>query len=53
MTAGGHRALQERIVGAKGVDHMTIRGARHFLQEEKDEVVAKAMIDFIRANPIG
>ncbi len=53
VTAGGHRALQERIAGAKGIDHVTIRGAGHFLQEEKAEVVAKAMIDFIRANPVG
>ena len=38
--------------GAKRVEHVTIRGAGHFLQEDKGEVVAKAMIDFIRAYPV-
>ncbi len=52
VTAGGHVTLQKRIAGAKGVDHVTIKGAGHFLQEAKGEVVAKAMIDFIRANPV-
>ena len=52
VTAGMHAVLQDRIAGAKGIDHVTIRGAGHFLQEEKGEVVAKAMIDFIRANPV-
>jgi len=51
VTAGMHQVLQERIAGAKGVDHVTIAGAGHFLQEEKGEAVAAAMIDFIRANP--
>ena len=53
VTAGGYKPIQERVAGAKGVDHVTIEGAGHFLQEEKGEVVAQAMIDFIRANPVG
>jgi haloalkane dehalogenase len=53
VTAGGFKVIQDRIAGAKGVDHVTIEGAGHFLQEEKGEVVAQAMIDFIRANPVG
>jgi haloalkane dehalogenase len=52
VTAGMHSVLQERIAGAKGVDHVTIRGAGHFLQEDKGEEVAAEMIDFIRANPV-
>jgi haloalkane dehalogenase len=52
VTAGGEKVLQDRIAGAKGVDHVTIRGAGHFLQEEKGEEVARVMIDFIRANPV-
>ena len=52
VTAGGYTAFQERVAGAKGIDHVTIQGAGHFLQEQKGEVVAKAMIDFIRANPV-
>ena len=49
VTAGMHEVLQERIAGAKGVDHVTIEGAGHFLQEDKGEVVAEEMIKFIRA----
>ncbi len=52
VTAGMEAVLQERIAGAKGVDHVTIRGAGHFLQEEKGEEVAQATIDFIRAHPV-
>jgi len=52
VTAGQEKILQERVAGAKGVDHVTIRGAGHFLQEEQGEVVAQAMIDFIRAHPV-
>ena len=53
VTAGGYKPIQDRIAGAKGVDHVTIEGAGHFLQEEKGPVVAQAMIDFIRAHPVG
>ena len=49
VTAGGYKPIQERIAGAKGVDHVTIEGAGHFLQEQKGEVVAQAMIDFIHS----
>ena len=51
VTAGMEKVLQDRIAGAKGVSHVTIRDAGHFLQEEQGEVVAKAMIDFIRTHP--
>jgi haloalkane dehalogenase len=51
VTAGLEKLLQDRVAGAKGVDHVTIRGAGHFLQEEQGETVAQAMIDFIRAHP--
>jgi haloalkane dehalogenase len=51
VTAGGDRVLQERIAGAKGVDHITIEGAGHFLQETRGPEVATAMIDFMRRFP--
>ena len=53
VTAGMHEVLQKRVAGAQGVDHVTIRGAGHFLQEDKGEEVARAVIDFIRAHPGG
>jgi len=52
VTAGGHKRFQESVAGAKGVDHVTIEGAGHFLQEDKGEEVAKAMIEFIQRNPV-
>jgi haloalkane dehalogenase len=53
VTAGMEKIFQDRITGAKGVNHVTIRGAGHFLQEEQGEAVANAMIDFIRNNTAG
>ena len=49
VTAGMHAVLQKRIAGAKGVDHVTIKGAGHFLQEDDGEHVAEEMISFIRS----
>jgi haloalkane dehalogenase len=51
VTAGGYKPFQRRVAGAKGIAHVTIEGAGHFLQEDKGEVVATAMIEFIRENP--
>lgn len=51
VTAGGFKPMQERIAGAQGVQHVTIEGAGHFLQEEKGPEVARAMIGFIRDHP--
>jgi len=51
VTAGMDKVLQERIAGAKGVDHITIEGAGHFLQETKGPEVATAMIDFMSRFP--
>jgi haloalkane dehalogenase len=53
VTAGMEVVLQERVAGAKAVEHVTIEGAGHFLQEDKGEVVAKEMVDFIRRYPVG
>jgi haloalkane dehalogenase len=47
ITGGGHRALQERIAGAKGQPHTTIVDASHFLQEDKGEELAKVVADFV------
>jgi len=52
VTAGGEVALQERIPGAKGVQHVTIRGAGHFLQESHGPQVAREMIAFMRGQRV-
>jgi haloalkane dehalogenase len=50
ITAGGDRYLQSRIPGTKGQPHSTIRGAGHFLQEDKGEDLARVCVDFIRGS---
>jgi haloalkane dehalogenase len=44
---------QERVPGARGQPHTTIRGAGHFLQEDKGAEIAQAISSFIRATPRG
>ncbi len=47
ITRGGDRVFQSRIPGAKGQPHTTIKGAGHFLQEDKGEEFARVIVDFI------
>ncbi|MCH2170278.1 haloalkane dehalogenase [Myxococcota bacterium] len=51
VTAGMEKVLQARIAGAQDVDHITIAGGGHFLQENQGPEVATAMIDFMRRYP--
>jgi haloalkane dehalogenase len=51
VTAGIEKILQRRVAGAQDVDHTTIKGCGHFLQETKGPEVARAMIDFMRRYP--
>ena len=37
ITKGADRVLRERIPGARGLDHPTVTGAGHFLQEDAGE----------------
>jgi haloalkane dehalogenase len=49
ITRGGERVWQEQVPGAKGQPHTIIRGAGHFLQEDKGAEIAQAISDFMRA----
>lgn len=49
VTKGGETAFQERIPGAKGVEHVTIKGGGHFLQEDCPEQLSEAIINFVNA----
>jgi haloalkane dehalogenase len=49
VTVGGDRIFQERIPGAKGVQHTTIAGGGHFLQEDRGEELARVVVEFIGA----
>ena len=48
ITRGADKILQKLIPGAKDQPHTTIKGAGHFLQEDKGEELAKVVADFIR-----
>jgi len=47
VTRGGEKIWQRSVPGAQGQAHQTIRGAGHFLQEDKGEEVAQAIVDFL------
>lgn len=47
VTRGGYKAWQELVPGAQGQPHATTRNAGHFLQEDKGEEVAAAIVRFI------
>jgi haloalkane dehalogenase len=47
ITAGGDLAFQQRIPGAARQQHVTIRGAGHFLQETHGEELAEVMMQFM------
>lgn len=44
ITRGMDRGVRKRIPGTQGVEHTTIRGAGHFLQEDKGEELAQFMV---------
>ncbi len=48
ITRGGEVILQSLIPGARGMNHVTIEGAGHFLQEDRGEELARVVVDFIR-----
>jgi haloalkane dehalogenase len=52
ITRGGERVFQQRIPGAKDQQHITITGAGHFLQENRGEEFAKAIVEFISRTPL-
>jgi haloalkane dehalogenase len=48
ITRGGDRAFQQYVPGTKGQPHTTIHGGGHFLQEDKGEELAQAIVAFVR-----
>src|SRR4051794_14044159 len=49
ITRGIDAPLQQRIPGAGGQPHTTIRGGGHFLQEDRGPELAQVVVDFVRA----
>jgi haloalkane dehalogenase len=50
VTKGGEKVFQERVPGAKGQPHETMKGG-HFLQEDCGPELADRIDAFIKANP--
>jgi len=49
VTAGGEDSFMERVPSARRV---TIRGARHFVQEDAGVPLARLMVDFMQGRPL-
>jgi haloalkane dehalogenase len=49
ITRAAERPFQDRIPGARGVEHVRIRRAGHFLQEDRGEELARTLAGFARA----
>ncbi|MDP9405444.1 MAG: haloalkane dehalogenase [Actinomycetota bacterium] len=47
ITRPAERPLQEHMPGARGRRHATIRGAGHFLQEDRGAELARVVADFV------
>ncbi len=52
-TRGWAEVLQERAPGAAGREHVTLRGAGHFLQEDRGAELADAVAVLVAATPAG
>jgi len=50
VTAGADKKFLELVPGTRGINHVTITDAGHFLQEDKGEEIAEAMLAFMKAN---
>jgi haloalkane dehalogenase len=48
ITRGAEKPFQRRVPGARGQPHVTLRGAGHFLQEDRGEELARIVVEFIR-----
>ncbi len=48
ITRGGEAPWQNVVPGAQNREHVTIRGAGHFLQEDKGPELAGVLIEFVR-----
>ena len=48
ITRGGEKPFQQQVPGASGREHVKIRNAGHFLQEDKGEELAEVLLRFVR-----
>ena len=50
ITRGGEKMWQESVPGAKSCEHVIIKNAGHFLQEDKGPELAEVLIRFIESS---
>lgn len=50
ITRGADAQFLAQVPGTKGQKHVTVKGAGHFLQEDKGEELAQIVLDFLAAN---
>ena len=48
ITAGADRPLRSTVPGAAGLEHPTVAGAGHFVQEDAGEELARIVVEFAR-----
>ena len=53
ITKGADQLFLALVPGTKGQPHTTITGGGHFLQEDCGPELARVVVDFIRASPVG
>ena len=51
VTRGGERFWQKYVPGTQGQNHVTIKNAGHFVQEDKGPELANLIVEFIKNNP--
>ncbi len=51
ITGAAEPVLRGHVRGAAGLDHVTIVGGGHFLQEDQGPRLAEVVVDFIAAHP--
>ena len=51
VTAGADAPLRDRIPGSRGLNHTTIAGGGHFLQEDRGPELAGVVVDLVAATP--
>jgi haloalkane dehalogenase len=52
ITAGADAIMRERIPGAARIEPVVIRGAHHFIQEDRGPELARAILDFLADHPL-
>lgn len=51
ITGGGDRVFHKLVPGAQGLNHVTLAGGGHFLQEDVGPDLARVVVDLIAATP--